>query len=229
MNRPEVHLSIHDVMPDTLEAVGSLIARCRVHGWPPPVLLVVPGREWDDDGIAQLQRWQAEGHPLAGHGWQHGIDAFAGLWHRLHGALISRRVAEHLCLDAEGILALMRRCHAWFHTHGLTPDGHYVPPAWALGALPRRRLGEQPFTSVETLKGIYSLADRRWHYRALLGYEAGNGFQKRMLTVSNAINRCRPPGAGLRIGLHPHDAQLPLANVMERDLARFSPRPPAGG
>ncbi|AGY91490.1 hypothetical protein SPICUR_02380 [Spiribacter curvatus] len=229
MSRPDVHLSIHDVMPSTLGAVRTLIDRCRAHGWPPPVLLIVPGLEWDCEGLAQLHRWQADGHPLAGHGWRHGIRTFGGLWHRLHGALISRRVAEHLCLDADGILALMRRCHEWFGTQGLTPNGLYVPPAWALGAVPRRRLNEQPFSSVETIRGIYSLADQRWHYRALLGYEAGNGFQQRMLSVSNALNRRRPPAAGLRIGLHPHDAQLPLANAMERDLARFSPRPPEGG
>ena len=53
--------------------------------------------------------------------------------------------------------------------------------------------------------------------------------QKAALQVSNAVNRRRAPAAGLRIGLHPHDAQLPLAGAMDRDLARFSPRPPAGG
>ncbi|AUB77908.1 hypothetical protein BBH56_01430 [Spiribacter roseus] len=229
MNHPAVCLSIHDVMPDTLTPVTALIDRCRRHGWPPPTLLVVPGRDWDRAGISQLQRWQADGHPLAGHGWRHAIDGFGGIGHRVHSALISRRVAEHLSLDAEGILALMRRCHAWFGRHDLTPDGLYVPPAWALGALPLRRLDEQPFSLVETLRGIHSRADGRWRYRALLGYEAGNRLQKAALQVSNAVNRRRAPAAGLRIGLHPHDAQLPLAGAMDRDLARFSPRPPAGG
>ena len=229
MKRPAVCLSIHDVMPETLAPVAALIARCRGHGWPPPTLLVVPGRDWDRAGIAQLQRWQADGHRLAGHGWRHAIDGFGGIKHRLHSALISRRVAEHLSLDAEGILALMGRCHDWFAQQGLTADGLYVPPAWALGAVPLRRLNEQPFSAVETLRGIYSCADGRWRYRGLLGYEAGNRFQKAALQISNAVNRRRAPAAGLRIGLHPRDAQLPLAGAMDRDLARFSPRPPAGG
>jgi len=197
MTRPAVCLSIHDVMPETLAPVAALIARCRGHGWPPPTLLVVPGRDWDRAGIAQLQRWQADGHRLAGHGWRHAIDGFGGIKHRLHSALISRRVAEHLSLDAEGILALMGRCHDWFAQQGLTADGLYVPPAWALGAVPLRRLNEQPFSAVETLRGIYSCADGRWRYRGLLGYEAGNRFQKAALQISNAVNRRRAPAAGL--------------------------------
>ncbi len=229
MSRPDVHLSIHDVMPSTLPRVQALIDLCHDCGWPPPVLLVVPGAGWDDAGIETLRRWQADGHELAGHGWRHRIARYGGLWHRLHSALISRDVAEHLALDAEGILALMRDCHAWFESHELTPPMLYVPPAWALGALALARLGEQPFDSVETMRGIYSQASGRWRYRALLGYEAGNGLQHRALQISNAVNRARAPRAGLRIGLHPQDAQLPLAGAMRRDLLRFSPRPPAGG
>ncbi len=229
MSAVDVHLSIHDVMPTTLARVGSLIALCKACGWPPPVLLVVPGADWDVGGIATLRQWQADGHELAGHGWHHRIERYGGAWHRLHGALISRDVAEHLALDAEGILSLMRRCHAWFEAQGLVPGELYVPPAWALGALPRARLNEQPFGSVETLQGIYTVASGRWHHRALLGYEAGNRFQYRALQISNALNRLRAPQAGLRIGLHPQDAQLPLAGAMRRDLRRFSPRPPAGG
>lgn len=229
MKRPDVHLSIHDVMPDTLTRVQALIDLCRDAGWPPPVLLVVPGAGWDAGGLATLRQWQADGHELAGHGWRHRVERYGGAWHRLHGALISRDVAEHLALDTEGILALMRRCHAWFQDQGLMPGPLYVPPAWALGTVPLARLGEQPFGAVETLRGIYSLASARWRYRALLGYEAGNGLQHRALRISNAMNRIRAPRAGLRIGLHPQDGQLPLAGAMRADLARFSPRPPAGG
>ena len=229
MSAPDVHLSIHDVMPDTLAQVRSLIDLCHACGWPPAVLLVVPGAGWDDEGIETLRRWQADGHELAGHGWRHRIERYGGLWHRLHGAFISRDVAEHLALETEGILALMRECHAWFEARDLAPPALYVPPAWALGALPRARLGEQPFACVETMRGIYSVASGRWCYRALLGYEAGNGLQHRALQISNAVNRARASRAGLRIGLHPRDAQLPLAGAMRRDLVRFSPRPPAGG
>ena len=229
MNPPAVHLSIHDVMPSTLERVEALIALCQRSGWRGVVLLVVPGADWDRAGIATLRRWQAEGHSLAGHGWRHRIDHYGGAWHRLHAALISRDVAEHLALDAEAILDLMRRCHAWFCDQGLGAPGLYVPPAWALGPLPLARLAEQPFARVETLRGIYLVASRQWRYPALLGYEAGNALQHQALRVSNALNRARARRTGLRIGLHPQDAQLPLAGAMQRDLRRFSPQPPAHG
>ncbi len=223
--QPAVHLSIHDVMPRTLPLVADLITATHNHGWPPPVLLVVPDAGWDAAGIQQLRAWQAAGHELAGHGWQHQITHYGGLWHRLHSAFISRDVAEHLSLDSEAILALMRRCFAWFDSQGLESPSLYVPPAWALGRLPLARLPEQPFTQVETLRGIYSVSDRRWRYRALLGYEAGNGLQRLALQVSNAINRKRAPQAGLRIGLHPHDANLPLVDALMADLNRFRPQP----
>ena len=223
-----VHLSIHDVMPTTLEPVADLIRMSQAHGWPPPTLLVVPGLEWDQAGIEQLHAWQAAGHELAGHGWRHRISGYGGLYHRLHGLCISRDVAEHLSLDADGILDLMRRCHRWFGQQGLDAPTLYVPPAWALGRLPRSRLGEQPFRRIETLGGINDLERGQVAFRALLGYEAGNSLQHAALVINNAINRKRAPRAGLRIGLHPQDAQLPLAGALHQDLARFTP-PPAGG
>lgn len=222
---PAVHLSIHDVMPETLSRVEALIDTTTRAGWPPPVLLVVPDAGWDAQGIQKLRDWQARGHELAGHGWQHQISGYGGLWHRIHAALISRDVAEHLSLDAEGILNLMQRSFAWFGEQGLTRPSLYVPPAWALGSLPRHRLDEQPFEQVETLRGIYSVSEGIWRYRALLGYEAGNGFQRLALELSNALNRKRAPRAGLRIGLHPYDASLPLADALVTDLNRFRPQP----
>ncbi len=64
-------------------------------------------------------------------------------YHRLHAALISRDVAEHLSRPAHELVALVHRCHGWFAAHGLPAPTLYVPPAWALGgtrwldALPR--------------------------------------------------------------------------------------------
>lgn len=224
MHHPGVDLSIHDVMPETLVAVQSLIDAIQPLGWPPPVLLVVPGRDWDADGLAQLQYWQAQGHELAGHGWFHRISGYGGLKHRLHAAFISRQVAEHLSLDDNAILALMQRCHAWFAQQGLNTPKRYVPPAWALGSVAKARLGEQPFAEVETLRGIVDIASGEWRHHALLGYEAGNPMQTYALRLSNALNRQRARRAGLRIGLHPYDAQLPLADALWQDLRRFSPQ-----
>ena len=223
MDRPSIELSIHDVMPSRLTAVQSLIDQTQRLGWPPPLLLVVPGLGWDTAGINQLQRWQTNGHELAGHGWFHRISAYGGLKHRLHAALISRQAAEHLSLRADAIIALMQRCYAWFGEHDLATPTRYVPPAWALGPISIRRLGEQPFAEVETLRGIINIATGRWSHGALLGYEAGNRLQRYALSVSNALNRQHARRAGLRIGLHPDDAQLPLADWLWHDLTYFSP------
>lgn len=213
-------------MPHTLTAVAQLIKVCTKAGWPPPVLLVVPGQPWSRSDLAQLKAWESAGHELAGHGWFHQIDAYGGLFHRLHGALISQQVAEHLCLDTEQILALMQRCHAWFIDQALSPPRRYVPPAWALGDLPRYRLKEQPFLQIETLRGVYDLSNQRWQHRALLGYEARNSLQHNLLTISNAINRARARWTGLRVGLHPNDLNLTLSASLQSDLHRFSPLAP---
>lgn len=221
-----IMLSIHDVMPRHLTAVSQLIEKTRALGWPPATLLVVPHADWSAEQIGQLKSWSAQGHPLAGHGWTHHVEQFGGWWHRLHSALISRDVAEHLALDANGILALMRRCHGWFADQGLPAPTLYVPPAWALGNLPTRRLTEQPFEAVETLRGILTIKTGRRDYRALLGYEADNALRALALRTSNAANRRWAASQGLRIGLHPPDADLLLAADLWNDLTRFSPRLP---
>ena len=222
-------LSIHDVMPRHLTAVSKLIEKTLALGWPPATLLVVPHVSWSADQIQQLKTWAAQGHPLAGHGWTHQIERFGGWRHRIHSALFSRDVAEHLALDAEGILDLMRRCHGWFSDQGLPAPDLYVPPAWALGDIPTRRLTEQPFKTVETLSGILTIQTGQRHYRALLGYEADQFVRALALRISNSVNRCRAGSQGLRIGLHPPDADLLLADDLWQDLKRFSPRLPEDG
>lgn len=223
MPEPAGWLSIHDVMPETLPQVARLLAAAEDAGWRRVTLLVVPGRAWTPDTLARLRAWQRAGHRLAGHGWRHRVDAVRGLRHHLHSRLISRDVAEHLALDADGILALMRRCHGWFQAAGLRPPRLYVPPAWALGALPRRRLNEQPFRLVETLGGVHDLRRRRWRPWPLLGYEADTPGRARALRLANAAarrlgRRCRP-----RLALHPFDERLALARDLGGDLARFAP------
>jgi hypothetical protein len=165
-------VSVHDVMPETLVRVQHLLDLCAVINPGPVTLLVVPGRAWDASGIKRLHAWQAQGHRLAGHGWVHRVERFGGLGHRLHGLLISRRVAEHLALDADGIARLIRRCHSWFADQGLGPPDLYVPPAWALGSIPPRNLARLPFTRYEVLSGVRDAATTRLRPLPLLGYEA---------------------------------------------------------
>ena len=214
--------SIHDVMPQTLPRVGALIERMQRAGLPMPALLVVPGRVWRSDSVARLRAWQDEGAELIAHGWRHRTRP-RRLYHRLHALLISRQVAEHLALDHAGVQALMKRSRDWFGEQGLILPTTYVPPAWALG-LPAARLGELPFSCVETLSGVYLRRQQRisHHPLPLLGFEADTPWRARFLRFWNARQqrsaerRHRP----LRIGIHPRDAELLLGAELERVLCR---------
>ena len=124
---------MHDVMPETLSLVEDFLAFCSTHAIPPMTLLVVPGCDWRDEQLDRLRDLAGLGHELAAHGWLHRVGTPQSLYHRLHSTLLSRNVAEHLALDGESILALMRRSHAWFAEHDLPAPSLYVPPAWALG------------------------------------------------------------------------------------------------
>lgn len=215
-------VSVHDVMPQTLDQVQRILSLCAAINPGPLTLLVVPGHDWDRSGLERLSAWQTLGHRLAGHGWIHRVERFGGFGHRLHGALISRRVAEHLALDGGGIAALIRRCHAWFLDQGLDPPGLYVPPAWALGQLRPRDLAPLPFSHYEVLGGVLHRASGRLQRIPLLGYEADTSARAPAIRLWNRVNRGLVRTRGwLRIGIHPSDPELALASDLERDLRRY--------
>ena len=215
-------VSVHDLMPETLPAVQRTLERLAHHRIAPVTLLVVPGAGWDDVGIAELHRLQDAGYRLAGHGWRHHVERISRPYHRLHSLLISRHVAEHLALDADAILDLMRRCHGWFGAQGLDPPQLYVPPAWAMGGLSRDRLAaEGPFDLYELFGGIFDARNHRWQPTPMLGYEADNAVRLPVIRAWNALNRRRAGRSGLlRIGIHPFDIGLRAAGDLEQDLAR---------
>jgi predicted deacetylase len=216
-------VSVHDLMPETLPAVQRTLERLDRHGIAPVTLLVVPGAGWDDAGMAALHRLQEAGYRLAGHGWRHRVERISRPYHRLHSLLISRRVAEHLALDAEGILALTRRCHDWFRVQGLAEPQLYVPPAWAMGSISRERLAADGlFPLYELFGGVFDARARRWHPTPMLGYEADVAGRVPVIRAWNALNRSRARGRGLlRIGIHPFDIGLRLEADLARDLARL--------
>lgn len=214
-------VSIHDLMPETLSAVRRLLDRLPA---PAPItLLVVPGRGWDAAGIAALRDLQRAGYPLAGHGWRHHCDRITRFGHRLHSALISRRVAEHLALDAAGIVALVNRCHGWFREQDLLPPTLYVPPAWALGPItPARLAADCPFARYEVFSGVLEPARGRVIRLPLLGYEADTRTRVPAIALWNALNRAAARRVGwLRIGIHPFDGDLHLRAALLADLARY--------
>jgi len=213
-------VSIHDVMPSNLDDIAELIRLCRGSGMDALTLLVVPGLNWSPDGIDRLRRFQDDGCELAGHGWHHRCEQITGLKHRLHSRILSRNVAEHLALSADGIARLIGRCGEWFDDHRFRPPLLYVPPAWAMGAIPERRLAESPFALFETLTGVVAPQHGIRHRLPLVGFEADTPFRKACLKTFNALGR-RAADRGtrpLRISIHPTDHRLLLAGDLRRVL-----------
>ena len=216
-----VVLSLHDVMPETLDRVEGILNEWAAQGLPPATLLVVPGRDWRAEQLDRLRAFAAGGHELAAHGWRHHCDRYRNLHHRLHGALLSRRAAEHLALDRPRRIALMQRTHAWFGAHDLPSPRLYVPPAWALGKVDPQALASLPYSRIEVLRGVLELPAGRLRPLPLTGYEADTAWRAGVLRRWNTaqLRRARRTGRPLRIGVHPHDYELKLGNEL-RDLLR---------
>lgn len=221
--RPKALVSVHDLMPETMPAVRKTLNQLEQHGLAPVTLLVVPGRNWSRTGIDTLRSLERAGYQLAGHGWQHQAERIGGLYHRLHSLFLSRRVAEHLALDEAGIIALINRCHDWFGDQGLNLPALYVPPAWAMGRISLARLRETcPFSLYERFDGVIDSAAERVQSLPLLGYEADNALRTAVLHFWNRWNwrSAHKQGLPIRIGIHPRDVELGLADLLRGDLSR---------
>ncbi|WP_376695105.1 polysaccharide deacetylase family protein [Wenzhouxiangella sp. EGI_FJ10305] len=216
--RPDI--SIHDVMPETLDRVAEQLELIERHCPGPVTLLVVPGKEWTDSALDRLRAWAVEGHPLAGHGWAHRARHIRGLKHRLHSLFISRDCAEHLALTSSEIIDLMTRNQQWFDDHNLPAPELYVPPAWALGPVTAAEIRPTGFARVETMSGYLDVATGQFRRSALIGFEAASAWQGPVLKVSNAFNRLLARRLPLRVALHPNDHRLPLAGDLEATLKR---------
>lgn len=209
-------VSIHDVMPETMTVVRSLVVELDKHQVSPLTLLVVPGGDWSANDIEWLRVRQAQGDRLAGHGWIHRAGQPCGLYDRLHRRFFSRGVAEHLALDTGEIQQLIQNCHDWFVSRGLQAPQLYVPPAWAMGQISRAQLRELPFAQYETLTGIYDASNDRFQSVPLIGFEADTRFRALSLRLSNAFNRVMARRQGcLRVAIHPHDLQLHLRDELQ--------------
>jgi len=216
-------VSIHDVMPETLEQVQGLIdclpPKARRH----TLLLVVPGRDWRAHQVEQLRRWQRQGFELVGHGWFHRARGSRTLFHRLHSALISRNAAEHLSRPRRELTDLLARCHQWFEHWELIPPQIYVPPAWALGNLSPEDLKASPFRYFESTRGLYCGHTGVFRYLPLIGFEAAGPWQAFGLRLWNRINLALASSSRpVRLALHPGDLQLPLARDLLGQLQRLS-------
>jgi predicted deacetylase len=208
-------------MPETFNRVLRILALAEDARVPPPTLLVVPGKNWTPELLDTLRALARRGHRLAGHGWIHKAPSQSRtLFHRAHSLLISRNEAEHLSLPREEVEGLVRRCHDWFSTVDLPTPELYVPPAWALGALPLDSLASLPFRWYEILRGFVDGPSGRVRWLPLAGFEADTTFRALSLRVWNGLNawvarRVRGP---LRISIHPGDLDLLLKRNVERML-----------
>jgi len=218
-NRPSI-VSIHDLTPAALPATLAIIELLEQENVRPVTLLVVPGVEWPSRDIDTLKRLQDEGYELAGHGWSHQCKGWGSWWHRLHGLVISRNLAEHLSLSRSEIMDTISRCYDWFATVELQPPRLYVPPAWALGDVRPAALRETPFEAYEVLTGVHYAQESRFARMPLVGYESDTRWRVPTLRTVNAANRClswclkRP----LRISIHPRDLELHLAEDLRSIL-----------
>ncbi len=210
-------ISIHDVMPETLARCEELVGFLGDNGLHGPTLLVVPGLDWSQDQIERLRCLQQSGAILAGHGWKHRADAIRTPYHRLHSLLVSRDVAEHLSLDAHGIVDMIRRCHAFFEDNNLEVSDLYVPPAWALGPIPNGMLIDTPFRLYETLTGVLDARTQSFTRSPMIGFEADTAFRAVSVRCWNWLNLAiagrRSP---VRLSIHPNDLSLKLADNLKR-------------
>ncbi len=211
-------ISIHDVMPATLDRTARIIDRLKLLNMNPVTLLVVPGTGWDPDTISQLRSWVGDGIELAGHGWKHRVDRIRGLRHRLHSVFISRDVAEHLALDRDAAVNLMQRCHRWFEDNGLPAPTLYVPPAWAMGDVPHASLDALPYRHYEVLTGVYT-ARQGFRRLPMVGFEADTRFRAWACRAWNSVNlRSAGTERPLRLSIHPDDPELLLGEDLEQLL-----------
>ena len=213
-------LSVHDVMPETMDDVAAILHRLKDLNLGPVTLLVVPGRPWQTEQLETLREWVAQGHLIAGHGRFHYTQA-KRLKHRIHAALISRNVAEHLDLNEEDIISLMERCAEWFKTQFLPSPSLYVPPAWALGGVRRNALRKLPYSHIEVLRGFIETTTGQLHKTPLVGYEVDTALRAAFVRPWNKwqIRRALKTQIPLRIGLHPYDFSLRLSKDIEQLLS----------
>ena len=212
-------VSIHDVMPATLEQTEAIIRFLGAMGIFRLTLLVVPGKDWSAAEISQLRQWQSAGLELAGHGWFHRVHRRETIRHRLHDRWFSRNEAEHLSLETKAVRDIILCCYRWFCRVGLRPPLLYVPPAWALGRLSRYHLEKLPFGLYETLTGIHRVRPHRFNLLPVTGYMADTRGRKRALRLLNPISR-RLPWQPLRVAIHPNDLDLPLAMDLLQQLSQ---------
>ena len=217
----EFLVSVHDVMPETLDKVTLIVRELEDANLAPVTLLVVPGRNWSMSNLNVLRDFVERGHELAGHGWWHKVAEFRNLKHRVHGLLLSKNVAEHLALSSNAIEELIGRCLNWFEINDFPKPLLYVPPAWAMGSIQQTQLKHCGFRYFEFLTGIYDSSTNKFTRIPLLGFEATSRVRGAILGFSNSLNLVIARSTQLaRLSIHPMDFDLYLNHDLKSYLKK---------
>lgn len=214
-----VLLSIHDVMPSTMDKVAKIIDLIAPENHHRVMLLVVPGLDWQPEQIAQLHQWAEQGFQLVGHGWKHHTEQIDSWFHKLHALFISRNVAEHLSISSDAELALMQQNRQWFTDQSLPVSDWYVPPAWAFGKLEAKRRARSGYRFFESTFFVYDGRSQQYKWLPMMGYEADTWLRQVSVKLWNAMNRMMAGRRPIRMAIHPGDLDLLLSDTVRRDLA----------
>ena len=94
-----------------------------------------------------------------------------------------------------------------------------MPPAWALGALPKARWPLLTYRRIEVTRGLLDTRSGQLEPLPLVGFEADTRLRAIFLRGWNHFQarQAKRQGRPLRIGIHPQDGELLLAD----DLMKF--------
>ena len=210
--------SLHDVSPPSFVRAVRIVDLLASAGVTELAILIIPSGVWSSKQIETLRAWEREGRVLGAHGWTHRSVLPRGVHHRMHSMLFSRDVAEHLGRSVAEVRDIVRRGEQWFGEVGLGAPQLYVPPAWAMGAMPLSAFEGTPFRWVETLTGIYDVRAGRMRRLPLVGFEADTRMRAMSLRAANAANAALAAATRrpLRVAVHPNDLELLLSGDLRR-------------
>ena len=210
-------VSLHDVHPGSLDAIGRQRADLRQLGVRKLSLLVVP--HWHAEESIEagsefarcISQWQEEGDEVVLHGWTHssvGLHERAQDW--FWTKLYTSSEAEFRLLTPEETRIRLTTGRELFDRLGWPCVG-FIAPAWLLAPHTVPILRELGFAYTVTRKEIVPLADFTSPIRATsLCYSTRSGWRREASKVWNPslAKTLRHQGL-MRLSLHPGDIAYP--------------------
>lgn len=208
-------VSLHDVHPGSLEAIGEQVAFLGELGVCEMSLLVVPCFhhrmmiESSDRTLRFLDDCRIRGHELVLHGFYHDrSDRQAGAW--FWTRVYTANEAEFLDLpDSEARERLVQGRKIW-ERRGWPCEG-FIAPAWLYPARQQALLRELGFLHTNRLGGILRLSDGRFTPAQSLCYSTRSWWRPVVSKWWNSwlFKSLRKKQGVIRLSVHPHDLQFP--------------------